>query len=255
MKTRLQTLKQQLDRAKEQLAKATIRAPEPGIVVLMGQYGRFGRGQEIQTGDVVYDQMKVATIPNLSQMRVALELSQEQVRRVKRGLKARVAVETAPGKVFHGTVTEISQNAQEQIAGWMSTGERVFQTYVLLNDTKGVYLRPGTTSVATLIIERVPKALTLPLECIFDRDGKKAVYVARGDGSFRLVEVELGVQNEDEVVVKKGLHSGDRVAMHDMKGLGAGSPGARRRDRHCRSSEQPQVGVRPGPLSGKGARR
>ncbi len=225
IKMRQETTKQQLDRAKDQLSKATIRSPGPGIVVLMGQYGRFGRGQEIAPGDGVWERMTVATIPDLSQMRVALELNQEQVRRVKRGLKVRVHVETAPGKTFHGEVTEISQNAQQQIAGWMPTGERVFQTAVLLKDTKGTYLRPGTTSVATIVIERMPKALVVPLECIFDRDAKKVVYVRR-EGNFEPAEVELGPQNEDMVVIRKGLHAGDRIAMHDMKGPG-GAPTAK----------------------------
>ncbi len=224
LQARLQTAKQQLDRAQEQLSKATIRAPQDGIVVLMGQYGRFGRSQDLSVGDRVWEQMSVATIPDLTKMRVSLELGQEQVRRVKRGLKVRVQVETAPGQIFPGEVTEISQNAQEQSAGYMSTGERVFQTAVLLKDTKGAYLRPGTTSVATIIIERQPKALLLPLECVFDRDGKKIVYVEQ-KGDFRRAEVELGPQNEDLVVVKKGLRPGDRVAMHDMKGTGPGPTG------------------------------
>lgn len=220
LEMRVQTNKQQLDRARDQLSKATIRAPQAGLVVFTGGYGGFGRRQELSPGDNVWPGNPVATIPDLAHMQVNVELTQDQMRRVRRGLKVRVQVETAPGKVFPGEITEISQNAREQSSGFgVPTGERVFQAYVLLKDIKGVYLRPGTTSLATVIIEHLPKALVVPLECVFNRDKDKIVYVSRR-GQFVPVVVELGANNEEMVVVKSGLRPGDRVAMHDTKGLG-----------------------------------
>ncbi len=144
-------------------------------------------GSEVLSpGEEVWPMRAVATIPDLSQMRVALELSQEQARQVKPKQKARVLVETAPGKVFSAEVTDISHNAEEQRGTWdIATGERIFHTSVLIKNTQGAFLRPGTTSQATIIVQHLPKVLALPLECIFDRDGKKIVYVRRGEGFGR----------------------------------------------------------------------
>ena len=56
-------------------------------------------------------------------------------------------------------------------------------------------MRPGTSSQATIIVEHLPKVLALPLECVFDREGKKVAYVRRGEG-FRMVEVKLGAETK-----------------------------------------------------------
>jgi multidrug efflux pump subunit AcrA (membrane-fusion protein) len=120
-------------------------------------------------------------------------------------------------------VSEIASTAKEQnLRGIpLPTGDRVFPAYVELKNTKGADLRPGTSCVVTIVVDRIPKALTVPLECVFDRDQKKLVYVLR-KGNFVPVEVELGPRNDDVVVVRKGLRPGDRVALHDMRAGPAG---------------------------------
>ncbi len=216
----LQINEQQLKRAKEQFSKSVIRSPAVGIVALDSAGNRFGGGgnRPIAVGDPVYEERKVATIPDLAEMRVALELTQDQVRLVRKKHKAKIEVEGVSDTIFDGEVAEIAQTATEQrVQGWFApTGERIFQTYVSLKNPKKLYLRPGTTSVIRIIVDRLPKALSIPLECVFTHEGKTVVYVLR-DGRFKSVEVGLGPQNEDVVVVKKGLKAGDRVALHDVR--------------------------------------
>ncbi len=148
--------------------------PATGWWCWPGRNGMAG-GDTLSAGEEVWPMRRSRRIPDLSQMRVALELTQEQARQVKRKQKARVRVETAPGKVFSGEVTDLAQNAPAAAGGWMPTGEHVFECAVLIKDTKGAFLRPGTTSQATIIVEHLPKVLALPLECVFDREGKKVV--------------------------------------------------------------------------------
>ena len=225
VKMQLDIQKQQMDRARDQLSKATIKAPGDGIIALETprEYSGGGGSREISTGDAINEQMKVATLPDLSKLRVSLELSQEQARLVKRKLKARVLAECLPGRTFDAEVSEIASTAKEQnLRGIpLPTGDRVFPAYVELKNTKGADLRPGTSCVVTIVVDRIPKALTVPLECVFDRDQRKLVYVLR-KGNFVPVEVELGPRNDDVVVVRKGLRPGDRVALHDMRAGPAG---------------------------------
>ena len=223
-KMQVQINEQQMSRAKEQFSKAVIKAPADGLVALESTGDRFGGGSQrpLDVGDPMYEGRKVATIPDLSEMRVALELTQDQVRLVKKKQKARIQVEGTPGVVFTGEVVEIAQTAKEQSmsGGFIPTGERVFQTYISLKNPKKVYLRPGTTATVEIVVDRMPKALTIPLETVFSQEGQSIVYVQR-DGGFATVKVALGSQNEDVVVVKKGLKAKDRVALHDMREAGA----------------------------------
>ena len=54
----------------------------------------------------------------------------------------------------------------------------------------------------------------MPLEAVFERDGRHVCYVLALGGPSRR-EVTLGPSNQDFVVVEKGLRRGERVALRD----------------------------------------
>jgi multidrug efflux pump subunit AcrA (membrane-fusion protein) len=82
-------------------------------------------------------------------------------------------------------------------------------------------LRPGMTATIEIQIERKVKALFVPIQAVFDREGKRVVYV-RQFGGFREREVVTGSSNRDFAVIEKGLVAGDRVALSDPNLAGAG---------------------------------
>jgi HlyD family secretion protein len=210
----LKMYENQLKREKDQLSKALIKSPADGIVVIEPSWEKHKRPYE--EGDSIWGAMKIATIPDLSKMRVALDIPQEQGRMVKQKQKAIIRVDALPGLEFSGEVKEIAQNAQDTSNQTGPTsGERTFHALVEIKDLKKALLRPGMTSSLSIIIERLPKQLSIPLECVFDQDGKKIVYLQR-KGRFEAVEVELGPQNATRIVVKKGLKPGNRVALRDV---------------------------------------
>ena len=55
-------------------------------------------GDTLAPGEEVWPMRSLATMPDLSQMRVALELSQEQARQVKRKQKAGAGGNGTPGR-------------------------------------------------------------------------------------------------------------------------------------------------------------
>jgi HlyD family secretion protein len=213
--------KQQLTRAKDQLSKAVIKATGDGIVVL-AEAGEFGATRSLEAGDRVWESMRVATIPDLSKMRVVLDLPQEQSRSVKRKQKAIITVDAVPGVQFPAEVGEVSQTAKEATmrGTGIPTGERAFPTKIDITDLKKAPLRPGMTANVRIITERLPKAISIPIECVFDEDDRKIVYVD-SQGHFSPTEVELGPQNTDMVVVKHGLKPGERIALRDIGARGA----------------------------------
>ena len=98
----------------------------------------------------------------------------------------------------------------------MPRGERAFPVRIQVKDRKGAPLRPGMTAVVRIIVERIPEAVSVPLECVFERDDQHIVYVRRG-GDFRAVEVELGAESDDRVMITKGLKGGEEVALRDVR--------------------------------------
>jgi multidrug resistance efflux pump len=206
----------QLTRVKDQISKSKIVAPANGVVILEQQSQARGTpSRDLEPGDPVSEGTKVATIADVSKMRVLLNLQPDQARLVKRKQAARVNVDAVPGKVFQGEIADISQTARAVNSGWMRSSDRTFQSHVALKLGKSTVLRPGMTAEAHIIIERIPRVLSLPIECIFTRQNGNFVYLKRGN-QFVSVGVELGPQNGDHVVIKKGLDLGDRVALRDV---------------------------------------
>lgn len=230
----LQVAKTQLDRVKEEYGKSTIRSPADGIVVMQQEWqGRGMQSRSIQAGDRAWEGRPIATIADLSEMRVEMQLGQEQARQVKLKQRAIVLVDAVAGITFEGKVTEVSQTANESsLPGTgIPSGERTFQAKVTIKDLKHAKLRPGMSAQARIIVEKLPKAVSVPLECVFDKEDRQLVYVRRGT-RFTPVEVELGPRNADVVVIAKGLKGGEEVALRDVGEQGepsrrpAGKPGA-----------------------------
>jgi HlyD family secretion protein len=217
----VQINKQQLSRAQDQLSKSVIKASGDGIVVL-ADADQPGVSRALEAGDRVWEGKTIATIPDLSKMQVALDLPQEQSRSVKRKQKVVIAVDAVPGVQFPGEVAEVSQTAKEaSMRGTgIPTGERAFPTKIDITDLKKAPLRPGMTANVSIITERVPKAISVPIECVFDQDDRKIVYDYK-KGRFSPVEVELGPQNNDVVVIRHGLKPGERIALRDIGARGA----------------------------------
>jgi multidrug efflux pump subunit AcrA (membrane-fusion protein) len=65
---------------------------------------------------------------------------------------------------------------------------------------------------AEVIIEREPNKLLIPIRASFDKDGKPAAYLQSGK-SFKLVPIEVGQRNDDDIVVVGGLKEGDIVTL------------------------------------------
>jgi len=56
--------------------------------------------------------------------------------------------------------------------------------------------------------------LYVPLDAVFEKDGRTVVYRA-DHGTFKETEVKLGKKNQDYVIIEEGLKPDDRVALRD----------------------------------------
>ena len=77
-----------------------------------------------------------------------------------------------------------------------------------------VLLRPGLLADIEIIVERIPDAINIPNQAVFDKDGKTFVYVL-GPKGFDAREVKLSRRSESLVVVASGLKPGESIAMTD----------------------------------------
>ena len=73
-----------------------------------------------------------------------------------------------------------------------------------------------------IIKKEVSDGLTVPLFSLIKRqDGRQALYLAQ-DGTVRLQEVEVGIQEGWQVQITKGVSAGDKVVVVGHRNLNDG---------------------------------
>ena len=195
--------------AKQQLARTEVRADVPGIVVYKDVF--FGSEQrKPQVGDQVWANQPLLILPDISRMVVETRVRETDVHKVEKNQNVTVRVQAYPDLKLTGKVTLVGTLAQEEKE---RRGVKFFGVTVQINESEP-RLRPGMTAAIEIQVERRDKALRVPLEAVFERDGRHFCYVATRRGVVAR-EVVLGPSNRDFVVVEKGLRKGDRVALRD----------------------------------------
>ena len=88
-----------------------------------------------------------------------------------------------------------------------------------------VLLRPGLLADVEIIVEKIPNAINVPAQAIFQRDGKMVVYVKEG-GKFQPREIKIAKRSENVFVVESGVKPGEEIAMADPEAKpGSGKKG------------------------------
>jgi len=195
--------------AKQQLARTEVRADVPGIVVYKDVF--FGSEQrKPQVGDQVWANQPLLILPDISKMVVETRVRETDIHKVEKNQHVTVRVQAYPDLELTGKVTLVGTLAQEEKE---RRGVKFFGVTIQINESEP-RLRPGMTSAIEIQVERRANAVRVPLEAVFERDGRHLCYVATRRGLVAR-EVVLGPSNRDFVVVEKGLRRGDRVALRD----------------------------------------
>lgn len=195
--------------AMKSLEDMTCHAPKEGLVVLKEIWKGTGMGK-VQEGDQVWPGYPVLEIPDLSAMEVIARLNEVDVGKAKVGQDTIIQLDAFPEKKFVGKVERVASIATKK--DW-DAKVKSFETVISMKETDP-RMKPGMTCMVDIIIEKIPDVISVPIESVFERDGKTIVYVL-GSRSAKRREVALGKRNNTHIVVTQGLSPGDRVAMRD----------------------------------------
>jgi HlyD family secretion protein len=207
--SRIQEASSKLALARQQLARTEVRADVPGIVVYRDVF--FGSEQrKPQVGDQVWANQPLLILPDISKMVVETRVRETDIHKVEKNQSVVIHVPAYPDLRLTGQVSLVGTLAQEEKE---RRGAKFFQVTVLVNEAEP-RLRPGMTARVEVQVEEREKALFVPLESVFEKDGRSICYVLER-GRLRSRDVVLGPSNQDFVVVEKGLRRGDRVALRD----------------------------------------
>lgn len=198
----------ELKEAQQRLEKLTLRAPIGGLVVYKEIWKGSGRGK-VQVGDTPWPGMPVIGIPDLSMMMAKVTINEVDISRIEKGQNAIMTVDALEGDSYYGKITRVTTLARRE----ESTNRKVFDVEVAVDSTDG-RLRPGMTCDCRIITGRIPDAVSVPLQAVFQREDTTVVY-KMGSRTPRMQEVRLGAMSSDYIVIEEGLEEGDRVCLRD----------------------------------------
>ena len=193
-----------VERAAEDLANATIRAPIRATVLT----------RDVEIGSPVSSILNlganatlVMTLGDIEQVFVRGKVDEADIGHVRLGQPARIRVETFKDKVFAGKVTQISPIGAEK------DNVTTFEVKVSI-ENGAKELKANMTANAEIVLEEHQNALIVP-EAAISYDSKRVPSVEVLDPAAkngrRKVVITTGVGNGTKTQVLSGLKVGERV--------------------------------------------
>ncbi|MCU0473312.1 MAG: efflux RND transporter periplasmic adaptor subunit [Bacteroidales bacterium] len=184
----------------EFLAKFTVIAPSPGMVIY--KKDRNGNKRKIGSSVNPFDRI-IATLPDLSTMISKVYVNEIEVSKVMPGQKVIVTIDAFPQKSYTGNVISVG-NIGEQLP---NSDAKMFEVQIRI-DGSDQDLRPAMTTWNKIILKTIADAVYIPLECV--QAGADSIpFVYKKNKTKQIVE--LGEQDEKNVIVKRGLEPGANI--------------------------------------------
>jgi len=197
----LEKARRDIMRAERALETMVLRAPRAGIFV-DGEHPWEGR--KLQVGDSVWIGLKVAEVPDLSEMLVKAKLSDVDDGKIAPGMRTTCTVDAYPDMPVEGTIRDVGPVAQEERG---STMRRHFKVFVDLDRSDPTIMRPGMSVLVEVEAARREDVLLVPRSTVELDVDRARVYLSGGGDA----EVELGQCNASECILLDGLEEGTRL--------------------------------------------
>lgn len=186
----------------EQLQNTIVTAPSDGLVLLKPKWD----GALWQVGGRPWDGAVIASLPDLSEMKVLCEVHEVDSPRVAVDQTATVILEAFPDRTFTGRVSKVADLAVPK-----GEDEIKFLDIEVELDASKPEMKPGLSARVELTLSTHPDSVWIPLEAVVREDDATSVWVS-GLTGWRQVDVQLGVESDTHVIVE-GLDAGAEVAL------------------------------------------
>lgn len=178
-----------------------IRAPKAGIVT----YFKYPWGEIIKTGSKVgpYNSI-IASIPEMSNLISRTYINEIDISKVKIGQNVKIGIDAFPEKQLAGEVISVANIGQAM----PNSDAKVFEIKIkIFGQDKD--LKPAMTTSNAIDAGLFKDTLMVATDAIFENDSLKFVYLGKDNPVKQIVWV--GDENENYVLVKKGLKENDEV--------------------------------------------
>jgi membrane fusion protein, copper/silver efflux system len=175
-------------------ARITLTSPISGVIAELG----------VREGMTVAPGMTLFRIVDLSTVWVNAEVPEAQAALVRPGSPVTAQVAAYPDAKFEGKVGAILPE--------VNAATRTVRTRIELANPGG-RLKPGMFAAVFFQNKPGKQGVLVPSESVIRTGQRDVVILALGDGKFRAVQVELGMESGGQSEIRKGLKAGDKVVL------------------------------------------
>ena len=245
--------KANLTRVSDVLQKTTYEAPFDGVITNLP----VREGETVVIGIQNSPGSTLMTLADMSVITAEVKVDETDIVNVKMGQPAEVTIDAIPRKIFHGTVSEIGDNAIVRSTG-LSTSQATstsqeakdFKVVVTLTDPPQD-LRPGLSTTAKITTATRSNVVSIPIQALTVRNPADLVPKDAAKGSVQaaapvpsskqkeeiqgvfvirnkkaeFVPVDTGISGTTDIEVTKGVQEGDEVITGSYKVLRTLKPG------------------------------
>ena len=184
----------QVERSGKTQTRITIPAPIAGVVTELG----VREGMAVAAGATLF------RINGLSTVWANAEVPESQAASLRPGATVQARSPAVPGATFEGKVQAILPD--------VNAATRTLKARVELANPKA-RLVPGMFVTMQFMDMHADKALLVPSEAVIMTGKRSVVMLSEGDGKYRPVEVEVGIESGGQTEIKRGLQVGQRVVV------------------------------------------
>ena len=174
--------------------RLTVIAPIGGVITELGAR----EGMTVMSGAPLF------RINGLATVWVNAEVPESQAGLVRPGNPVEARTQAFPETVFKGRVSAILPE--------VNPASRTLKARVEIAN-KGARLVPGMFAAIDLTAASRKEVLLVPTEAVIQTGTRSVVIVAQADGSFKPVDVEIGMETNGQTEVRKGLDVGQKVVV------------------------------------------
>jgi len=213
------------------LSRTSIYAPSSGIISKLN----VEAGERV-VGTIQMAGTEMMRIANLSRMEVQVDVSENDILRIRLGDTAEIEVDAYLDKKFKGTVTEIANSASntgstalqtlssDQVTNFVVKIRIIADTYKEMVIQGRFPFRPGMSAAVEIFTNTKEDIVSVPISAVTTREDEKKdstikvkvnefkefVFLYSAD-TAKMVEVKSGIQDDNFIEILRGLDLADEV--------------------------------------------
>ncbi len=200
--------------AETNLSYTTITSPIDGVIISVP----VSEGQTVNSAQTAPTIVQVA---DLKKMLIKPEISEGDITKLKEGQNVEFTILSAPEKIYKAKInsidpatTTLTDNEYEESAS--STDAVYYYANVIVDNDDGL-LRIGMTATSTIKVAEAHDVLVIPTLALHKKGDRYYVNVLDSKNTSTEKIIEVGISDNFNTEVIKGLQEGEKVIINNIK--------------------------------------